>query len=133
MSSSTVSTPAASAATRERSSVSEADSPSGMSTPRTRSGPKAFAQRCATRLESTPPESADDGAAPAEVLVDDLAQALGDLVGGPRRVVEAERLGEGQAQPAPFEPAVFSPTKRVMLAIESRFSGRTSSSAIWTS
>ena len=109
--------------------MSEADSPSGMSTPSTRSGPNARRAEVRDEARVDAAREADDGAAAAEVLVDDLAQALGDLVDASAR---GRRGGATRrsAQPAPFEPAVFSPTKRVMFAIESRFSGRTSSSAI---
>ena len=48
---------------------------------------------------------ADDGPAAAEVLVDDLAQALGDLVDRPPRVVEPQRLGGQLLSRRPFEPA----------------------------
>ena len=100
-----------------------------MRTPSTRSGPKARAEvRDEARVDAA--READDRAAAAQVLVDGVSQALGDLVDRPPRV-QPQRFG-GQLSRA-FEPAVFSPTKRVMLAIESRFSGRTSSSAISTS
>ena len=58
MSSSTVSTPNASATLRLRSRVSSDESRSGMRTATTFSGPNALAQSPATVLLSMPPESA---------------------------------------------------------------------------
>ena len=92
MSSRTVSTPAASAETRERSSVSEADSALGHEDAEHALGPEGPRAEEGDEARVDAAREADDGAATPQVLVDDLAQALGDLVRRPPRIVQAERL-----------------------------------------
>ena len=75
---------------------------------------------------------ADDRAAALEVVVDDPDRA-GARRSRRRPGLREESATRRQSLTGAIRAAVFSPTKRVMLAIESRFSGRTSSSAISTS